>query len=67
MEEFAKKIGEIAVGAISKAIKAGRSRREALDEAIAELRREDVVSDDLWNDLESYIADTRDFEENGAG
>ncbi len=67
MEEFAKKIGEIAIGAISKAIRQGRSRREALDAAIAQLRREDLVSDDLWNDLEAYVKDTRDFEENGAG
>ena len=67
MEEFAKKIGEIAVGVISEAIRRGRTRREALDEAIATLSRDDVVSDDLWNDLETYIADTRDFEEHGAG
>ena len=67
MEEFAKKIGEIAVGVIAEAIRRGRTRRQALDEAIATLSRDDVVSDDLWNDLEAYVADTRDFEENGAG
>lgn len=67
MEALAEKLGTLAAKAIAGAIAAGKSRREAIEAAVTELRREDVVSDDLWSDFESYIADTKDFEEHGAG
>jgi hypothetical protein len=67
MEELASRIGEIAVGAIIEAIRQRKSREQAVEDAIAALRREDVVSDELWNDLQRYIESTADFEENGAG
>lgn len=66
MEALATKIGKIAVGAIVDAIRNGKNRAEAIDAAAAAVRREDVVSDELWNELQQYIDTTRDFEENGA-
>lgn len=67
MSELVEKIGKIVVGAIIKAIQEGKSRREAMDAGAAAVRREEIVSDDLWAELERYIETTKDFEENGAG
>lgn len=67
MEEIAKKLGEIAVGAIVKAIKERKSRAEAAEAAAAAIRRSDIVSDELWDQLEEYVDQTRDFEDHGAG
>jgi hypothetical protein len=67
MEEIAKQIGQIAVGALIEAIQQGKSRAQALDDAAAAVRRSDVVSDELWQELEDYIVATKDFEDHGAG
>ena len=67
MEALATKIGKIAVGAIISAVQAGKSRADAINAAADAVRREDVVSDELWNELQQYIDTTRDFEEHGAG
>lgn len=66
MEGLIEKIGKIAVSAIAGAIEAGKSRREAMEAAAEAIKREDIVSDDLWEDLDRYIDKTRDFEKNGA-
>lgn len=66
MEGLVKRIGDVAVTAIMNAIEAGRSRREAMQAAAEAIKREDIVSDDLWDDLDRYIDKTRDFEKNGA-
>lgn len=62
LEELGKALGGIIVGAIQ----AGRTRDEALDEAAAKLRRGDVVSDEMWEQLDLYIRDTERFEKEGA-
>jgi len=67
MNELAKKIGEVAVGAIIDAIRAGKDRQAALDAAAEAVRRSDIVSDELWSDLDAYIDKVRDFEEDGSG
>ncbi len=66
MEAIGKILGELAVGAIAEAIRQGRTRREAQDAAAISILRSDVVSDELWDALDRYIASTRDFEDDGA-
>lgn len=67
MGELAKKLGEIAAGAIIEAIRQGKTRAQAMEEAAMAIRRTDVVSDELWNDFQRYIDRTKDFEEHGSG
>ena len=67
MDKIKQLLGDLVVGAITEAIRQGRSRRDALDAAALTILRTDVVSDDLWSDLEAYVKDTRDFEDHGAG
>lgn len=44
------------------AARRGLSKRNAM----LEIARDDVVSDELWNELRAYADATRDFEEDGA-
>jgi hypothetical protein len=67
MNELAEKLGELAVNAVIGAIRAGKSRQEAREAAAEAIRREDVVSDELWGKFERYVDETKDFERNGAG
>lgn len=62
IEELGKALASI----ITTAIDAGRSRQQALDEAADRLRRGDVVSDELWEKLQRYIAETSRFESEGS-
>lgn len=66
MDSLVSALGNLVANTIKNAIENGKSRKEALDEAAAALRREDVVSDKLWADLDRYIKETRDFEEHGS-
>lgn len=65
MEEIAKALGTAAAKALVDAIAAGRSRREALDAAAEAVRREDLVSDELWRRFDRYVKETEDFEKGG--
>ena len=67
MNELAKTLGELAARTIVEAIRQGKSRKDAIDAAAEALKRSDVVSDTLWGDLDRYIVDVSDFEENGSG
>lgn len=44
------------------AARRGLSKRNAM----LELAREDIVSDELWDELRAYADATKDFEEDGA-
>lgn len=67
MEQLATQLGQIAAGAIVEAIRQGKTRAQAMEEAAMAIRRTDVVSDELWNEFQRYIERTRNFEEHGSG
>jgi len=63
--ELIKTIGTNVVDLVERLIDAGRKREEIVAELIAALERKDIVSDELFDRFESYIQDTKNFEENG--
>jgi len=65
MDDIVKAIGTNVVNIISDAIRAGKSRKEAEDEAARALERGDVVSEEVYDRLDNYVKETRDFEKNG--
>jgi hypothetical protein len=67
VDRLAEVLGNVAAKALAGALQAGKSRRQALQEAADALQREDVVSDELWRDLDAYVAKTKSFEEHGSG
>lgn len=67
MNEMARILGEAAASAIVEAIRAGKDRAQALEAAADAIRRQDVVSDELWDELGRYIVRISDFEEHGSG
>lgn len=66
MEALVKLLGEAVSKVLVEAIRRGRSRREALEEAINSLDRDDVVSDELWEALGEYAKGVKSFEDGGA-
>ena len=67
MNELAQKLGELAANAVLGAIRAGKSRDEARAAAAEAIRREEIVSDQLWQELDAYASQARDFERDGVG
>jgi hypothetical protein len=65
MNEIIEIVGTALVTIIRDQIKAGKSRKDAEAEAARAVLRGDVVSDELYDRLEKYIASTKDFEDNG--
>ena len=65
MDALAQVLGKALVEGLIAAVKAGKSRREALQEAINSLERDDVVSDEIYELLSQYANETKDFEEGG--
>lgn len=55
------------VDALMRAREAGMTKAEAEREIARQAERGDLVSDELWESLGSYVKTTEDFEKNGAG
>lgn len=65
MEELITILGTNLFNIFKKAREAGKSRKEAELEAARAVERGDVVSDELYDRFDSYIDETKKFEEEG--
>ncbi len=70
MGDLAQAIGRAAGGLIETLLQAkknGGSKADAERELARAAERGDLVSDALWDSLDSYVESTRNFEQDGAG
>lgn len=65
MDEIAKTVGTTLINIIADAIKSGKSRKDAEIEAARAVTRGEVVSDELYDRMKAYVAQTKSFEDNG--
>lgn len=65
MEEIIKAVGTNLVKIIQDSIRAGKSMKEAEIEAAKAVERGDVVSQEMYDRMSSYISSTKSFEDNG--
>jgi hypothetical protein len=65
MEEIIKAVGTNLVKIIGDSIRAGKSMKEAEIEAAKAVQRGDVVSQEMYDRMKSYISSTKSFEDNG--